>query len=102
MMGPDGSLFNDDLRGVIPRAVQQVFAAMPKTEGSVFTVKCSYLEIYLLLFFMRSPVYFTNREHVYDLLVDSDEAPMLKVHDTPSRGVWVENLTEEFASGLLP
>ena len=47
MMGPDGSLFNDDLRGVIPRAVQQVFAAMPKTEGSVFTVKCSYLEIYL-------------------------------------------------------
>lgn len=37
---------------------------------------------------------------MYDLLIDSDDPPVLKVHDTPSRGVWVEALTEEFASGI--
>lgn len=49
------------------------------TEGTEFTIKCSFLEIY--------------KEHVRDLF--NPKKTNLKVHETPGRGVWVEDLTEE-------
>lgn len=49
------------------------------TEGTEFTIKCSFLEIY--------------KERVRDLL--NPKQINLKVHETPGRGVWVEDLTEE-------
>eukprot|EP01105_Mastigella_eilhardi_P022146 TRINITY_DN5430_c0_g1_i2.p1 TRINITY_DN5430_c0_g1~~TRINITY_DN5430_c0_g1_i2.p1 ORF type:complete len:987 (-),score=297.86 TRINITY_DN5430_c0_g1_i2:53-2845(-) len=88
MMGPDGSLFNDVARGVTPRAVQQIFASIPKSagneQGGLVTVRCSYLQIYM--------------EKVHDLLVADDNPPPLKVRETPSRGVWVDGISEEFVS----
>jgi hypothetical protein len=48
-------------------------------EGTEFTIKCSFLEIY--------------KEVIHDLL--NPEKENLRVRETPSRGVWVDNLTEE-------
>jgi len=48
-------------------------------EATEYTIKCSFLEIY--------------KEIVNDLLVPNNKN--LKIRETPSRGVWVEGLTEE-------
>jgi hypothetical protein len=53
-------------------------------EGSEFAVKCSFLEIY--------------KEVVRDLL--NPEKDNLKVRETPSRGVWIDGITEEVRSCL--
>eukprot|EP00727_Mastigamoeba_balamuthi_P002532 m51a1_g12276 putative kinesin heavy chain (192) ;mRNA; f:226847-227593 len=84
MMGPDGSIMDDDMRGVIPRAAGQLFDAIRGDKGEVseWKIKCSYLEIYL--------------ETVTDLF--RPELSNLKVRETPSQGVWVDGLTEEFAT----
>lgn len=47
--------------------------------GTEYTIKCSFLEIY--------------KEIVKDLL--NPKGVNLKVRETPSRGVWVEGLTEQ-------
>jgi kinesin family protein 5 len=51
-------------------------------EGTEFTIKCSFMEIY--------------KERVRDLL--NPKSVNLKVHETPTRGVWVEDITEEFVA----
>eukprot|EP01130_Rhizamoeba_saxonica_P011671 TRINITY_DN4855_c0_g4_i1.p1 TRINITY_DN4855_c0_g4~~TRINITY_DN4855_c0_g4_i1.p1 ORF type:complete len:789 (+),score=172.47 TRINITY_DN4855_c0_g4_i1:21-2387(+) len=78
-----GDLDNEEGRGVIPRVVTDIFKYLNNpVEDIEFTVKCSFLEIY--------------REQVKDLLNPSKDN--LRVRSTPDRGVWVEGLTEAFAT----
>ena len=71
-----------ETRGIIPRACSQLFSHIEQdTSGTEYTIKCSFLEIY--------------KEALHDLL-DPKSATKLKIRETPSRGVWVEGLTEAF------
>jgi hypothetical protein len=73
------SLQNEETKGIIPRACTHIFNHIAGvTDGTEFTIKCSFLEIY--------------KENVRDLL--NPKNSNLKVRETPQRGVWVENLTE--------
>lgn len=82
MFGPDIES-QPKLRGIIPRSISLIFdTIMNDTSGSEFTIKCSFLEIY--------------KEMVHDLL--NPKAGPLKVRETPARGTWVEDLTEEFVA----
>jgi hypothetical protein len=108
MFGPE--LEKDTLKGIIPRAIRcaqalltlhrmranpnthththrtrthvysQLFAYITRTrEDTEFAIKCSFLEIY--------------KERIRDLL--NPKNANLKVRETPSRGVWVDGITEE-------
>lgn len=82
MFGPDIES-QPKLRGIIPRSIGLIFdSILNDTSGSEFTIKCSFLEIY--------------KESVHDLL--NPKAGPLKVRETPARGTWVEDLTEEFVT----
>ena len=54
-------------------------------EGTEFTIKCSFLEIYL--------------EKVHDLL--DPRSGDLKVRETPEKGVWIEGLSEHVSTVVL-
>jgi kinesin family protein 5 len=78
-----GSLKDDNLAGLIPRASRAVFDLInnsPEEQGSEFKISCSYLEIY--------------NEKVRDLF-DTSKVDLL-IRESPSAGIYVENLTEEF------
>lgn len=79
MFGP--SIYDSDLMGIIPRACHHIFTHIQSNPEAVteFTVKCSFLEIY--------------KEVIKDLLKPKNIN--LKVRETPTRGVWVENLSEQ-------
>lgn len=78
MFGAD--VLSKDLKGIIPRACEHIFKYIESdSSGTEFTIKCSFLEIY--------------KEVVRDLL-DPDRVN-LKVRETPSRGVWVDQLSEQ-------
>lgn len=101
MMGP--SMYDEELRGITPRAAAQIFdyvsmadqsesgglgtsyqglrakECMSRPDPEVeFTLKCSMLEIY--------------KETLRDLL--SSEPAELKIKEDPRRGIYVQNLTE--------
>ncbi|EEB05326.1 kinesin-like protein Klp3 [Schizosaccharomyces japonicus yFS275] len=64
-------------RGVTPRIVERIFAAIQESPSSIeYTVKVSFLDIYM--------------ERVRDLL--EPEHDNLSVHEDPLRGVYVKNL----------
>ena len=47
MMGNMGEEGNDELKGVIPKAVRHIFGCIDgNTENRKYLVRCSYLEIY--------------------------------------------------------
>jgi kinesin family protein 5 len=84
MFGPNKSVL-DDLSGIIPRSIFRVFHALQeKTQTGEIqaSVQASFLEIYC--------------EEIRDLLNPSNTR--LKLHETPSKGVWVEGLSEVFVS----
>uniref|UniRef100_A0A914YQ57 Kinesin-like protein n=1 Tax=Panagrolaimus superbus TaxID=310955 RepID=A0A914YQ57_9BILA len=68
MIGPDAlepnvSTFSDENRGIIPRALEDIFATLnaevkKKPDSFKFSMKCSFLELY--------------NERLYDLLQDND------------------------------
>ena len=76
MFGPN--LFDEEKRGVIPRAVCDLFKKWDKNVREVM-VTCSMLEIY--------------KEELRDLLVDHSDSE-LKIKEFPERGIWVDGLTE--------
>lgn len=77
MMGSD--VFHDEHRGVIPRAITDLFGAVMQADQFIeFTFKCSLLEIY--------------KEKLRDLF-DSQNTD-LRIKESPSRGIFVENLSE--------
>ena len=81
MFGADREAGRPDLAGIIPRSCAHIFNYIDRcTDGTEFTVKCSFLEIY--------------KETIRDLL--NPQGINLKVRETPSRGVWVEDLSEHY------
>jgi kinesin family protein 5 len=81
MFGPDISV--PELKGIIPRSCEQIFKYIERdNSGTEYTIKCSFLEIY--------------KETIRDLLSPGNDN--LKVRESPSRGVWVQDLTEQFVT----
>lgn len=81
MFGAD--VLSKELKGIIPRACEHIFKYIANDQtGCEFTIKCSFLEIY--------------KEIVRDLL--DPERVNLKVRETPTRGVWVDSLSEQVHS----
>lgn len=79
-----GSSIDDQVnRGIIPRMVRTVFQQIhDSTESIEFTVKVAYSEIYM--------------ERIKDLLDPSKSN--LKVKEDKSRGIYIDDLTEEYVS----
>jgi kinesin family protein 5 len=78
MFGSD--IQNQDLQGIIPRAASHIFEFIRNDKAETeYVVKCSFLEIY--------------KEVVRDLLNPKNDN--LKVRETPAKGVWVDDLSEE-------
>jgi kinesin family member 5 len=83
MMGSD--IDNDEGRGVIPRIVEQIFASILASPGSIeYTVRVSYMEIYM--------------ERIRDLLAPQNDN--LPVHEEKNRGVYVKGLLEIYVSSV--
>ncbi|PMD21318.1 kinesin heavy chain [Hyaloscypha hepaticicola] len=83
MMGTD--IDNDEGRGVIPRIVEQIFASILSSPGSIeYTVRVSYMEIYM--------------ERIRDLLAPHNDN--LPVHEEKNRGVYVKGLLEIYVSSV--
>lgn len=83
MMGTD--IDNDDGRGVIPRIVEQIFASILASPGTIeYTVRVSYMEIYM--------------EKIRDLLAPQNDN--LPVHEEKNRGVYVKGLLEIYVSSV--
>lgn len=83
MMG--ASIDDDNLKGVIPRIVEQVFASIAASPMNIeYTVKVSYMEIYM--------------EKIRDLLDPIHDN--LPVHEEKNRGVYVKGLLEIYVSSV--
>ncbi|KAJ2070191.1 hypothetical protein GGH13_004201 [Coemansia sp. S155-1] len=83
MMGAD--IDNDDLKGIIPRIVEGIFAKIIESPPTLeYMVKSSYMEIYM--------------ERIRDLL-NPDEGN-LPVHEDKANGVYVKGLMEVFVSSI--
>lgn len=77
MMGK--SIFDDDQRGIIPRAASHIFETVNSDFGEIeYTLKCSMLEIY--------------KETLRDLL--QSHQINLRIKQCPRKGIYVQGLTE--------
>lgn len=74
----EGDKSSDDLKGIIPRAFEQVFNTIEATSQTQFLVSCTMLELY--------------NEEVYDLLVEKDKNK-LDVKENVGTGFYVKNLS---------
>lgn len=84
MMGPS-DLADEEMKGIIPRIVEQIFASIMRSDGNTeFTVKVSYMEIYM--------------ERIRDLLVPQNDN--LPVHEDKARGVYVKGLHEFYVGSV--
>ncbi|GAB7326772.1 hypothetical protein MBLNU13_g10716t1 [Cladosporium sp. NU13] len=84
MMGA-GEIGDQEAKGIIPRIVEQIFHSIMSSDGSVeFTVKVSYMEIYM--------------EKIRDLLVPTNDN--LPVHEDKARGVYVKGLHEFYVGSV--
>ncbi|KAG2176117.1 hypothetical protein INT43_005350 [Umbelopsis isabellina] len=75
-------LGTEEEQGVIPRAVNDVFAIISETTEKEYLLRVSYLEIY--------------NETLRDLL--SPESEDLRIHEDKKRGVYVSSLKEEIVT----
>lgn len=83
MMGTN--IDEDEGRGVIPRIVEQIFASIMSSPGTIeYTVRVSYMEIYM--------------ERIRDLLAPQNDN--LPVHEEKNRGVYVKGLLEIYVSSV--
>ncbi|CEJ04051.1 Putative Kinesin heavy chain [Rhizopus microsporus] len=81
MMGAD--IDNPQTKGIIPRIVEQIFASINDAPSNLeFTVKVSYMEIYM--------------EKVRDLFNPSNDN--LAIHEDKTRGVYVKDLYEIYVA----
>ncbi|EFA80039.1 kinesin-1 [Heterostelium album PN500] len=72
-----------ELAGIIPRTNVHIFNKIAEdTSGSEFTIKCSFVEIYM--------------EIIKDLL--NPKNTNLKIRESKANGIWIEGLTEEFVA----
>ncbi|EGC33388.1 hypothetical protein DICPUDRAFT_154579 [Dictyostelium purpureum] len=83
MNGPDDKSDVEQL-GIIPRANNLIFNSIAEdTTNSEFTIKCSYLEIYM--------------ESIQDLLNPKNNKN-LKIRESKAMGIYIEGLAEEFVA----
>ena len=83
MMGAD--IGDGSSKGIIPRIVEQIFDSIMRSDGSIeFTVKVSYMEIYM--------------EKIRDLLVPQNDN--LPIHEDKQRGVYVKGLHEFYVGSV--
>ena len=83
MMGAD--IGDDEGKGIIPRIVEQIFDSILRSDASIeFTVKVSYMEIYM--------------EKIRDLLVPQHDN--LPIHEDKQRGVYVKGLLECYVGSV--
>ncbi|KKA28546.1 hypothetical protein TD95_002238 [Thielaviopsis punctulata] len=83
MMGT--SIDDEENRGVIPRIVEQIFFSIMSSPSSIeYTVRVSYMEIYM--------------ERIRDLLAPQNDN--LPVHEEKNRGVYVKGLLEVYVSSV--
>ena len=81
MMGVD--VYEEKLRGLIPRAASAIFAQVNEADSEVeFVLRCSMLEIY--------------KETLRDLLCP--DSADLRIKEDPSRGIYVQGITEVFVT----
>ncbi|KAI9252856.1 kinesin heavy chain [Phascolomyces articulosus] len=79
MMGAD--IDNEETKGITPRIVEQIFASILAAPSNIeFTVKVSYMEIYM--------------EKVRDLLNPSRDN--LPIHEDKQKGIYVKDLLEVY------
>ena len=73
---------NDPQRGIIPRAMEEIFKHIEHkaNQNSTFMVRASYLQIY--------------NEAISDLLKVGDGRAGLQIREDKKRGVFVEGLSE--------
>lgn len=76
-----------ELQGVIPNSFTHIFDHIDATTGVQFLVRCSYLEIY--------------NEEIRDLLCDPKTATKCELHEDPTKGVFVRNLTDTVVHNAL-
>ena len=83
MMGAD--IADEESKGIIPRITGQIFNSIMQSDASLeFTVKVSYMEIYM--------------EKIRDLLVPQNDN--LPVHEDKQRGVYVKGLHEFYVGSV--
>lgn len=84
MMGA-GNLHDPDSKGIIPRIVEQIFTKIMESPPTIeFTVKTSYMEIYM--------------EKIRDLLVPHNDN--LPVHEDKQKGIYVKGLHEFYVGSV--
>ncbi|GIZ42608.1 hypothetical protein CKM354_000586800 [Cercospora kikuchii] len=84
MMGA-GDLHDPDTKGIIPRIVEQIFTKIMESDSTIeFTVKTSYMEIYM--------------EKIRDLLVPQNDN--LPVHEDKQKGIYVKGLHEFYVGSV--
>ena len=82
MFGPDEITCEED-KGIVPRASSHIFDIIRNDDRAIqYSIKASFLEIY--------------KENIRDLLQPSSNS--LPVRESPTKGVYVEHLSEEFVS----
>jgi predicted transcriptional regulator len=75
-----GEIFDENHRGIIPRAIDHLFQIIEEsTDDVVFQLKFSILQIY--------------KETIYDLLTGEKD---LKVKESPTKGIYVDGISEFF------
>jgi kinesin family member 5 len=86
---------DENLKGVIPRIVEQVFASILESPSNMeYTVRVSYMEIYM--------------ERIRDLLnripshslANGAHNDNLPIHEDKTRGVYVKDLLEVYVSSI--
>ncbi|KAI9716610.1 MAG: hypothetical protein M1828_007643, partial [Chrysothrix sp. TS-e1954] len=83
MMGAD--IDDEDLKGLIPRIVEQIFASIMTSPANIeYTVRVSYMEIYM--------------ERIRDLLQPANDN--LPIHEEKNRGVYVKGLLEVYVGSV--
>ena len=76
-----GSLYDETTKGLIPRMFQYLFDKISSSDPKIeFSIKCSYLEIYM--------------ERIQDLL--DAKKTNLQVKEDKTRGIYVNDATEVY------
>jgi kinesin family member 5 len=84
MSGADGSIGDESMKGVIPRAIDYIFQKFSEAEEHIeFSVQTSFMEIYL--------------ERVKDLL-DPSKTNLAIREEIGAKGIYVDGVTEEYVT----
>jgi len=82
MYGND--LFDENLKGIIPRIVEEIFNRVEKSDNNIdFQIKLSVMEIY--------------KEVIFDLFTQENN---LKIIENKEKGIYIENLSEVYLSSI--